>query len=177
MPSSVLSVLIIGQPVVGLGMLGAVARAESLGELSHWQGTGFILVGCGAVSAWYVLKDNGGRERLLDVLDAFVTGAKYAISVGAAAAAVGIVVGVVTLTGIGFKLSAIITGAAADLAHFTNSILPVVLFEPKGLTLFFTHIITAIVCILLGCGVPTTPTYIIMVTVAAPALAMMGVAP
>jgi TRAP-type uncharacterized transport system fused permease subunit len=36
---------------------------------------------------------------------------------------------------------------------------------------------TAIVCILLGCGVPTTPTYIIMVTIAAPALAMMGVAP
>jgi TRAP-type uncharacterized transport system fused permease subunit len=36
---------------------------------------------------------------------------------------------------------------------------------------------TAIVCILLGCGVPTTPTYIIMVTVAAPALAMLGVAP
>jgi TRAP transporter 4TM/12TM fusion protein len=165
------------QPVVALAMLAAVASAEALGQLSQWQGTGVILVGCGAVSAWYVLKDNGGRERLLDVLDAFVTGAKYAISVGAAAAAVGIIVGVVTLTGIGFKLSAIITGAAADLAHFTNSILPVVLFEPKGLTLFFTLIMTAIVCILLGCGVPTTPTYIIMVTVAAPALAMMGVAP
>ena len=46
-----------------------------------------------------------------------------------------------------------------------------------GLTLFYTLVMTAIVCILLGCGVPTTPTYIIMVTIAAPALAMMGVAP
>ncbi len=36
---------------------------------------------------------------------------------------------------------------------------------------------TAIVCILLGCGVPTTPTYIIMVTIAQPALAKLGVAP
>ena len=55
--------------------------------------------------------------------------------------------------------------------------LPAALFAPKGLTLFYTLVMTAIVCILLGCGVPTTPTYIIMVTVAAPALATMGVAP
>jgi hypothetical protein len=33
------------------------------------------------------------------------TGAKYALAVGAAAATVGIVIGVVTLTGVGFKLS------------------------------------------------------------------------
>ena len=45
------------------------------------------------------------------------------------------------------------------------------------MTLFFTLVMTAIVCILLGCGVPTTPTYIIMVTIAAPALAMLGVPP
>ena len=40
------------------------------------------------------------------------------------------------------------------------------LFDPKGLTLFYTLVMTAVVCILLGCGVPTTPTYIIMVTIA-----------
>jgi len=34
---------------------------------------------------------------------------------------------------------------------------------------------TAIVCILLGCGIPTTANYLIMVTIAAPALAMLGV--
>jgi TRAP-type uncharacterized transport system fused permease subunit len=45
------------------------------------------------------------------------------------------------------------------------------------MTLFYTLVMSAVVCILLGCGVPTTPTYIIMVTIAAPALAMMGVAP
>ncbi len=45
------------------------------------------------------------------------------------------------------------------------------------MTLFFTLVLTAIVCILLGCGVPTTATYIIMVTVAAPTLGLLGVAP
>ena len=45
------------------------------------------------------------EERLVEILDSFVMGAKYAISVGAAAACVGIIVGVVTLTGVGFKLS------------------------------------------------------------------------
>jgi TRAP transporter 4TM/12TM fusion protein len=164
-------------PIVALCMLGAIAAAERAGELSEWQGVAVILSGCGAVSAFYVAKDAGGQQRFLEVLDAFVTGAKYAISVGAAAAAVGIIVGIVTLTGIGFKLSAIITSTAGDLAAVTGSMLPAALFEPKGLTLFFTLVLTAMVCILLGCGVPTTPTYIIMVTVAAPALALMGVAP
>ena len=63
-----------------------------------------------------MLKDDAGKARLIDILDAFVVGAKYAISVGAAAATVGIIIGIVTLTGVGFKLSTIITGAAADLA-------------------------------------------------------------
>jgi TRAP transporter 4TM/12TM fusion protein len=164
-------------PIVALGMLGAVAATVALGQLSQWQGFAAILVVCAAVSACYVLKDADGRQRFYEIVDAFVIGAKYAISVGAAAAAVGIIVGVVTLTGIGFKLSAIITSTAGDLANLSSSVLPAMLFEPKGLTLFYTLIMTAIVCILLGCGVPTTPTYIIMVTVAAPALAMLGVAP
>jgi TRAP-type uncharacterized transport system fused permease subunit len=45
------------------------------------------------------------------------------------------------------------------------------------LVLIFTLIMTALVCILMGCGVPTTATYIIMVTVAAPALGLLGIAP
>jgi len=47
----------------------------------------------------------------------------------------------------------------------------------NAMTLFFTLLMTAIVCILLGCGVPTTANYIIMVTVAAPALGLLGVQP
>ncbi|MBI3709148.1 MAG: TRAP transporter large permease subunit, partial [Proteobacteria bacterium] len=54
---------------------------------------------------------------------------------------------------------------------------PDLLFDGKGLTLFFTLVMTALVCILLGCGVPTTANYIIMVTIAQPALAKLGVIP
>ena len=36
---------------------------------------------------------------------------------------------------------------------------------------------TAFVCILMGCGIPTTANYIIMVTVAAPTLVQLGVEP
>jgi TRAP-type uncharacterized transport system fused permease subunit len=43
--------------------------------------------------------------------------------------------------------------------------------------LLFTLIMTGIVCILMGCGIPTTANYIIMATIAAPTLAMLGVEP
>ena len=89
----------------------------------------------------------------------------YAIGVGAAAATVGIIVGVVTLTGVGFKISFIVTSLADTMARFSLDVLPFLPIEIKGATLFYTLILTAIVCILLGCGVPTTATYIIMVTV------------
>jgi TRAP-type uncharacterized transport system fused permease subunit len=47
----------------------------------------------------------------------------------------------------------------------------------KTLTLIAALIMTGLVCILMGCGVPTTATYIIMVTVAAPTLVLLGVQP
>ncbi len=130
-----------------------------------------------AVSALFVMRDPEGRARLADIADAFVVGAKYAIAVGAAAATVGIIVGVVTLTGVGFKISNIVTTSAGTLAAAAGSIIPAFLFDLKAMTLFFTLVMTAIVCILLGCGVPTTATYIIMVTVAAPALNQLGSEP
>jgi TRAP transporter 4TM/12TM fusion protein len=118
-----------------------------------------------------------GRRLAAGVLDAFVLGAKYAIGVGAAAATVGIIVGVVTLTGVGFKISWIVTALADQWARLSIELIPFLPFDVKSATLFFTLVLTAVVCILLGCGVPTTATYIIMVTVATPALGMLGVAP
>jgi TRAP transporter 4TM/12TM fusion protein len=165
------------RPLIAVAFLVALVTAVATEELTEWSGLLAIIAGSLAVSAYYVLRDADGRTRLIDIADAFVVGAKYAISVGAAAASVGIIVGVVTLTGVGFKLSAIITSTAGDLATFSSAFVPSFLFDAKGMTLFYTLVMTAIVCILLGCGVPTTPTYIIMVTIAAPALAMMGVAP
>ena len=118
-----------------------------------------------------------GKAAGAEMADAFVMGAKYAIGVGAAAATVGIIVGVVTLTGVGFKISFIVTSLADSMAQTTLGLLPFLPYDMKTATLFYTLVLTAIVCILLGCGVPTTATYIIMVTVAAPTLGLLGVAP
>jgi TRAP transporter 4TM/12TM fusion protein len=161
--------------IIAVAFFAAVVLCIRLQILTEWVGFGAIIGLSIVVSAWHVMRDEDGRARLVDILDAFVLGAKYAISVGAAAATVGIIIGIVTLTGVGFKLSTIITGAAADLAVMFGSILPTSFFDAKAMTLFFTLVMTAIVCILLGCGVPTTANYLIMVTIAAPALAMLGV--
>jgi len=111
------------------------------------------------------------------ILAAFETGAKYALAVGAAAATVGIVIGVVTLTGVGFKLSYIVTSAAQTMASGVVAVLPTGWADLKSLTLVAALIMTGLVCILMGCGIPTTANYIIMVTVAAPTLVLLGVQP
>ena len=118
-----------------------------------------------------------GRIGLMALVESFSTGAKYALAVGAAAATVGIVIGVVTLTGVGFKLSMIITGAAQAVAGGVGSWIPAALISPQSLTLLVALVMTGLVCILLGCGIPTTANYIIMVTVAAPTLVGLGVEP
>jgi len=90
---------------------------------------------------------------------------------------VGLVIGVVTLTGVGFKLSSIITGAAQAVSGGVGTLLPAEWVNLKSLTLLVALIMTGLVCILLGCGIPTTANYIIMVTVAAPTLVGLGVEP
>ncbi len=115
----------------------------------------------------------GGRA----ILVAFEVGAKYALAVGAAAATVGIVIGVVTLTGVGFKLSYIVTSAANSIATGALAVLPTGWADITTLTLIAALVMTGLVCILMGCGVPTTANYIIMVTVAAPTLVLLGVQP
>ncbi|WP_019171447.1 TRAP transporter permease [Pseudaminobacter salicylatoxidans] len=117
------------------------------------------------------------RMSISEVMVCLRDGAKYALAVGAAAATVGIVIGVVTLTGVGFKLSYIVTSTAAQMASFSGSIIPAVMFSQTTLTLLFTLLMTGVVCILMGCGIPTTANYIIMVTIAAPALVLLGVEP
>ncbi len=117
------------------------------------------------------------RLRWRDLYEAFETGAKYALAVGAAAGAVGIVIGVVTLTGVGFKISYIVISASQVLASGMAWALPAAMADMQSLTLLAALIMTGIVCILMGCGVPTTANYLIMVAVAAPTLVQLGVQP
>ncbi len=131
------------------------------------------------ISACIVVGFLNARNRLTiaDLFDCFKMGAKYALAVGASAAAVGIIVGVVSLTGMGFKVSFMVTSASQQLAGSFVPLIPFGLVTLPGATLFLTLVFTAFACILLGAGIPTTATYIVLVSIAAPALGLLGVAP
>ena len=120
------------------------------------------------------------RESVRGLWDGFTLGARYSLAVTAAAALVGVIIGVVTLTGVGFKIAYAVTTVAADWATTVSAWLAPLPFEvmsPESLTLLFTLLMTAVVCVLMGCGIPTTANYLIMIAVAAPILGLLGVEP
>jgi TRAP transporter 4TM/12TM fusion protein len=118
------------------------------------------------------------RMSLWDLMDASVTAVRYALAVGAACAAVGIVVGVITATGLAFRLGFMVTNGAAQLSetfHAGMAFLPFELFTIPQMSLFLSLVFVAIACISMGAGLPTTALYIMLVSVAQPALAQLGV--
>ena len=94
-----------------------------------------------------------GAARVLAILS---TSAQAAMPVALACATVGIVVGVVSTTGLGLKLATGIVGLA-------------------GGSLLLTLVLTMIAALVLGTGLPTSATYIITSIMAAPALVELGV--
>jgi len=115
----------------------------------------------GALSCFPVamLRANTRREiRWQGVFEALEDGAKNALAVAMACAAAGIVVGAVTLTGLGIT--------------FTN-----VVVELARSSLFLALVVTAVAGIILGMGMPTTPAYIIMVALLVPAIIKLGAIP
>ncbi len=117
------------------------------------------------------------RLTIRDLWDTLALGAKSTLAVGAAAACVGIVVGVVTLTGVGFRLGYVVVQTATDIGGIVGGMWPFSFFEVEQWALFFSLVLIAIACIIMGAGIPTTATYIILVAVAAPALAQLQVEP
>jgi TRAP transporter 4TM/12TM fusion protein len=120
------------------------------------------------------------RLSIADVADGCVTGVKYALAVGAVCAAIGIVVGVVNATGLGFRLGFMVTNSALTFAEALHPLIawfPLADFTIPDLTLFLSLVLIAITCILMGAGLPTTALYIMLATVAQPALADLGVPP
>ena len=96
------------------------------------------------------------RMKLSDIVGTLDDGARACLSVVAACACAGLVIGSVTLTGIGLKLANGIVSLA-------------------GGSLFFTLVLTMVTSILLGMGLPTTAKYIVLATMAAPAIQKFGV--
>jgi len=75
------------------------------------------------------------RLTIRDLIDAFYLGSKYALAVGAAGAAVGIVVGVITLTGVTFRLGFMVAQGAlttAESLYAMVAFLPFELFSIEG---------------------------------------------
>ena len=100
---------------------------------------------------------DSAKAAVVQFFEALIKGARSALGVATACALAGVIVGVVTRTGLGLKLAS----ALVDIAN--GRLL---------LTMFFTMLTS----IILGMGVPTTANYIITSTIAAPALLMLGVA-
>jgi TRAP transporter 4TM/12TM fusion protein len=120
------------------------------------------------------------RVHWREFADALHEGARGALAVGAICAAVGIVIGVISLTGLAFRLGFMVTGAAQDLGkivHAGLAFVPWELFTLQDITLFLSMVFIAVACILMGAGVPTTALYIMLVTVAQPAFTNLGVPP
>ncbi len=91
-----------------------------------------------------------------DFAEALINGARTAIGVATATACAGIIVGVVTITGLGLKM-------AGGLIALSNDIL------------FLTLLFTMIASLILGMGSPTTANYVITATIAAPALMTLNI--
>jgi TRAP-type uncharacterized transport system fused permease subunit len=87
-------------------------------------------------------------ERFLDAVSA---AARNTITVALACAAAGLVIGSINLTGAGLKLSAFIIGVS-------------------GGHVWLALLLTALVALIMGMGLPTTAAYIVVGTMAAPAL-------
>jgi TRAP transporter 4TM/12TM fusion protein len=96
------------------------------------------------------------RMKPRDFVDALEMAGRNILGVAAACATAGIIIGIVTLTGLGLKMaSGLLTLAGGNML----------------LTLFFTMISSLI----LGMGVPTTANYLITATITAPAVVQLGV--
>jgi len=109
-----------------------------------------LLVGC-FLFEWRDLK-----SYIKKVFKSLEEGALAVLSIAAACAAAGIVAGVLSMTGIGSQISAVIIGISAGQ--------PVIALG-----------LTALMAIVLGMGLPTTAAYVILATVVAPPLVQMGI--
>jgi TRAP transporter 4TM/12TM fusion protein len=97
----------------------------------------------------------GTRMSPAQIYDALAKAAKGMCVVTSACACAGIVIGIVTLSGVTFQLSQFITDAS-------------------GGHLFIALLFTAIVSIIMGMGLPVTACYLLLAILGAPALKMMG---
>lgn len=115
-------------------------------KAAFWGTAAVILVAC-------IRKET--RPTVQSFLDALESGTKSVANIVISCAAAGIIVGVISMTGLATKLS------------YT-------LVSISGGNIYVAAVLTAIITIILGCGMPPTPTYVILSVVLVNPLTQMG---
>ncbi len=108
-----------------------------------------------ALIALTFIRRVGGDARQLAVR-ALVEGARHALPVAIACALVGVIIGIINLTGVAAELGGHIIAIGRE-------------------SLFLALVLTMLTCLVLGMGIPTIPNYIITSSLAAPVLLELGV--
>lgn len=118
---------------------------------------GFSGIATCIIASW-LTKDKSNRIGIKKILQALEQGAKGTIQVGLACSTIGILVAVVTMTGLGSTI-------AYNIIQISGGILWIIL------------LLVMITCIVLSMGLPSTALYIVVAVTAAPALVEAGVHP
>ena len=138
------------KPIFHVGEFGADGAVKYLTEMTP---LGALAVLAAVLAGFAILKKKP-RIGAKEIIGGLESGARGAIGVLVATACAGIIIGVVTKTGLGLKLGEVLV----DLANGN---------------LILTLVFTMITSIILGMGIPTTANYIITSTIAAPAIIMI----
>jgi TRAP transporter 4TM/12TM fusion protein len=116
---------------------------------------GLISIASIIIVSWFRKKTRLGFYRLIEAMR---ESALSTVGVAGICACAGIIVGVVSVTGLGIK--------------FGSAVLAL-----SGGNLFFVLLFTAVICLVLGMGLPTTAAYIIAASVGVPPMLRLGVDP
>jgi len=116
-------------------------------------GTFFVVVAL-LVALTYARRVGADARQL--AVQAMVDGARHALPVAIACALVGVIIGMINLTGVAAELGGRIIAVGES-------------------SLFLALLLTMVICLVLGMGIPTIPNYIITSSLAAPVLLKLGV--
>ena len=130
----------------GLSAFWATVAAMVLVVVNPWMQCMFRRVGTPAQAV---------HKGLRDLWNGLVLGARNMIGIGVACASAGLIVGAITLTGVGLMMTDMVEAVSA------GNVLVMLL-------------LTAFICLLIGAGVPTTANYILVATLMAPVVVELG---
>lgn len=135
------------------GLFWALLGLACAGFFQFGVGTFFVVVAL--LVAFSLIRRVGGDARKL-AIQAMVDGARHALPVAIACALVGVIIGMINLTGVAAELGGKIIAVGEQ-------------------SLFLALLLTMVICLVLGMGIPTIPNYIITSSLAAPVLLKLGV--